>query len=251
MIEIYHLLLYKPLFNLLVFLYNTVAFHDLGLSIILITLLIKIILYPFSSKSIKSQKALQDLQPKVEEIKNKYKDNKELLGKAMIDLYKKEKISPFSSCLPLLVQFPFLIAVYNVFKDGFKVESLNNLYNFIANPGNINPVAFGFLNLAEKNIILALLAGLAQFWSGKMLITKKQPVVSGAEDENMATAMNKQMLYLMPVITVFIGISLPGGLTFYWFLTTILTVAQQFVVFKKIKITKDNKQEEIVDKHKK
>jgi len=233
MLELYNVLLYRPIFNLLVFLYNTVSFQDIGIAIILVTIIIKLILYPLSVKSIKSQKALQELQPKMEALKQKYKNNKEALGRAMMDLYKKEKISPVSSCLPLLIQFPFLIAVYRVFRAGFKPESLDMLYSFIHNPGAINPIGFGFLNLAEKNIFLAFLAGAAQFWSSKMLITKRQPKVAGAKDEGMTAAMNKQMLYIMPAITVFIGSGLPAGLTFYWFLTTILTALQQLYIFKR------------------
>ncbi|PIR05886.1 hypothetical protein COV56_00395 [Candidatus Kuenenbacteria bacterium CG11_big_fil_rev_8_21_14_0_20_37_9] len=247
MIEIYNIILYRPLFNLLIFFYNTISFQDVGIAIILVTVVIKLILYPLSVKSIKAQKALQDLQPKMDSIKQKYKNNKEQLGKAMMELYKTEKISPVSSCLPLLIQFPFLIAVYNVFRVGFKPESLDMLYGFIHNPNTLNPVAFGFLNLAEKNIVLAVLAGAAQFWSSKMLISKKQPKVSSAKDEGMTTIMNKQMLYFMPAITIFFGISLPGGLTFYWFLTTVLTALQQLRLSKKhdkdvkIEIPKDVK----------
>ena len=172
MIELYNQILYYPILNLMVFFYNTISFHDIGVVIILITILIKLILYPLSVKSIKAQKSLQELQPKMEELKKKYKNNQQELGKAMMELYKKEKISPASSCLPLLIQMPFLIAVYHVFRNGFKPESLNFLYSFVHNPGTINPIAFGFLNLEERNIVLAILAGAAQFWASKMLISK-------------------------------------------------------------------------------
>jgi len=233
MIQLYNALLYQPIFNLMVFLYNTLAWHDIGIAIVILTLLIKLILYPLSVKSIKAQKALQDLQPKMEALKKKYKQQPELLGREMMALYKQEKISPASSCLPLIIQMPFLIAVYQVFRNGFKAESLNLLYSFVPNPGNINPLAFGLIDFSQRNIVLAILAGLAQYWSSKMLITKRQPKVPGAKDEGMTAAMNKQMLYLMPAFTVFIGLSLPGGLTFYWFLTTLLTALQQLYIFKK------------------
>ncbi|OGG87573.1 hypothetical protein A3B87_02435 [Candidatus Kuenenbacteria bacterium RIFCSPHIGHO2_02_FULL_39_13] len=233
MIELYNTLLYKPIFNLLVYLYNTVAFHDIGIAIIIITVIIKLILYPLSVKSIKAQKALQDLQPKMEALKKKHKGKPEILGREMMKLYKENKISPASSCLPLLIQMPFLIAVYHVFRNGFKPETLDLLYSFVSNPGSINPIAFGLINFSERNIIIAILAGAAQFWTSKMLITKRQPNVSGAKDEGMASMMNKQMLYFMPAITIFIGISLPGGLTFYWFLTTLLTAFQQLYILKK------------------
>lgn len=232
MIEIYNQLLFYPIFNLMVYLYNTVAFQDIGLAIIILTIIIKLVLHPLSVKSIRAQKALQDLQPKMEELKKKHKGNPQLLSKQMMELYKNEKVSPASSCIPLLIQFPFLIAVYHVFRAGFKPESLNMLYGFVHNPASINPIAFGFLNLAERNIPLALLAGIAQYFTSKMLITKRQPRVAGAKDEGITAMMNKQMLFMMPAITVFIGISLPGGLTLYWFLTTVLTGLQQWVIFK-------------------
>ena len=156
MIALYNTLLYEPIFNLLVFLYDTISFQDIGIAIILLTLIIKLLLYPLSVKSVKAQKALQELQPKMEALKKKYKGNKQELGKAMMNLYKQEKISPASSCLPLLIQMPFLIAVYDVFKDGFKPETLGSLYSFIQNPGSINPMAFGFIDFSERNIFIAI-----------------------------------------------------------------------------------------------
>ncbi len=230
----FHTIFYQPILNLVVFLYNIVPGHDLGVAIIVLTIIIKMVLWPLSRKSIKAQKALQDLQPKIEEIKKKYADNKEEMGKAMMELYKNHKINPLSSCLPLLVQLPFLWAVFRVFRDGFNNGSLDLVYSFVYKPEVINSVSFGILDLSKPNILLAILAGGAQFWQAKMMSTKKPKVDSkGAQDEGMAAMMNKQMLYMMPAITVFIGLTLPGGLTLYWFVTTVLTALQQIIVFKK------------------
>ena len=152
----------------------------------------------------------------------------------MMALYKEHKVNPFSSCLPLLIQLPFLIAVFRVFRVGFSDSTLSLIYPFIANPGHINQQAFGFIDLSTRNIPLAVLAGAAQFWQTKMMMTKKAPAnTDGAKDENMMAMMNKQMMYMMPALTVFIGITLPGGLTFYWFLTTLFTVFQQHYLFNK------------------
>ncbi len=233
MLQLYYTFLYQPIFNLMVFLYNTIALHDIGLAIIALTLIIKFILYPLSVKSIKAQKALQELQPKMEALKKQYKNQPEILGREMMALYKEHNISPASSCLPLLIQMPFLIAVYQVFRNGFKTETLRWLYSFIDNPQTINPLAFGLIDFSQRSVVLAVLAGLAQYWSSKMLITKRQPQVDGSKDEGMTAMMNKQMLYFMPAFTVFIGLSLPAGLTFYWFLTTLLTALQQLYIFKK------------------
>lgn len=233
MIDFFNTIFYEPMLNLLVFIYNVVPGHDLGIAIVILTIIIKLILLPLSKQSIKSQKALQELQPKIEEIKKKYGDKKEEMGKAMMELYKENKVNPFSSCLPLLIQLPFLIAVFHVFRKGFEDGALDLVYPFITQPEAINSLSLGFLELSEPNIALALLAGAAQYWQAKMMITKKPAVKStGSKDESMTAIMNKQMLYFMPALTVFIGATLPGGLTLYWFLTTFFTALQQVYVFK-------------------
>ncbi|NQU77490.1 membrane protein insertase YidC [Candidatus Falkowbacteria bacterium] len=237
MIQLFNIVLYQPLFNLLVWLYNIIPGHDVGLAIILLTIIIKLILYPFSIQSIRAQKAMRDIQPKLEEIKKKNKDNKEQLSREMMALYKKEKINPASSCIPLLIQLPFLIAVYRVFRTGLASGSLALLYSFIHNPGTLNPIAFGFLDLSKPNIYLAVLAGIAQFFQARMMNTKKPPKSienkEVAKDEGLSAAMNKQMMYIMPIITVVIARSLPGGLALYWFLTTLLMILQQWYFFRK------------------
>ncbi len=224
---IYTEVLYKPLFNLLIFLYNTIPGHDLGVTIIVLTLIIKLVLYPLNRRAIISQKALQTIQPKVEELKERYKDDREKLGTEMMQLYKQEKINPFSSCLPLLIQLPILIAVYQVFIHGLKNQSFELLYPGIASPGSLSTFAFGFLDLLKPNLILALMAGLAQFWQTKMLMAKNKKAGS------MTSAMNSQMLYMMPVMTVIIGSRFPAGLALYWFSTTFFSVLQQMWMFRK------------------
>lgn len=254
MIEIYHTILYQPLFNLLVWLYNVVPGHDIGLAIIALTIIIKLLLYPFTLQSIKAQKAMQDLQPKMEELKRKYKNEKEKLSLAMMSLYKEEKVNPLSSCLPILIQFPFLIAVYQVFRSGLSNGSFEMLYPFVAHPGAIDPNFFGFLDLSQPQVALAVLAGAAQYWQAKMLMVKKPPQtkagkpIPGAKDESMMASMNKQMVYFMPIMTVVIGMSLPGGLALYWFITTLLTAVLQLYFFRDKKDKGDSGKPQIADK---
>jgi len=234
MSHLFQIVFYQPILNLLVWLYNVVPGHDIGVAIIVMTILIKLILLPLSKQAIKSQKALQELQPKIDELKKKYANNSQEMSKEMLSLYKENKVNPFSSCLPLLIQLPFLWAVFRVFQTGLSNGSLDLVYSFISRPEAINPVSFGLVNLSEPNIALAVLSGLAQFWQAKMLTTKKPAIQSeGSKDESMTAIMNKQMLYMMPVLTVFIGITLPGGLTLYWFVTTVLTALQQIFIFKR------------------
>ncbi len=233
MANLFTTIFYQPILNLLVFLYNSVSFHDLGLAIVFLTVILKLALWPLGRSAIKSQKSLQDLQPKIDGLKKKYGNDKTGLSQATMELYKNNKVNPFSSCLPLLIQLPFLIAVYRVFRDGVN-NKLDYVYSFIAKPEAINLLSFGFLDLGKPNIPLAVLAGLAQFWQAKMMVTKQPEVkTDGAKDENMAAIMNKQMLYFMPAITIFIGISLPGGLTLYWLVLTLVTVLQQLATFRK------------------
>ncbi|OGL77011.1 hypothetical protein A3J43_04030 [Candidatus Uhrbacteria bacterium RIFCSPHIGHO2_12_FULL_54_23] len=233
MLQIYNILIYQPLFNLLVWLYTVIPGQDVGVAIVLLTIIVKIIFYPLSLQSIRSQKALQTLQPKLDALKKTHSDNKEALARATMELYKTEKVNPLSSCLPLLIQLPVFIALYQVLRQGLGTTDFSALYPFVANPGALHTLSFGVLNLAAPSIALAVLAGAAQFWQSKMLVHTRQPRVEGAKDESMTAIMNKQMLYVMPAMTVFIGWRLPAGLTLYWLVTTALTALQQLWMFRK------------------
>jgi YidC/Oxa1 family membrane protein insertase len=236
MVYWFNIVFYQPLYNLLVFFYNIIPGNDIGLAIIALTIVVRVILYPFALQSIKSQKAMQDLQPKLSALKEKYKDKKDELAQEMVKLYKNEKVNPLSSCLPVLIQLPFLIAVYKVFQSGLNSSNLNLLYSFVQNPNHINSISLGFLDLGKPSYVLAILAGAAQFWQTKMLLTSRPPKgMPGSKDEDITAIMNKQMVYFMPLITVVIGVSLPGGLTLYWFVTTLLMALQQLYFFKKKK----------------
>lgn len=240
--ELFHNVLSVPIFNLLVFLYNVLPGGDIGFAIIALTVLIKLILWPFMSQSLRSQKALQELQPKIEELKTKHGDDREALAKAMMGLYQREKVNPLASCLPLLIQLPILIALYRVLLAGFGEETLAELYGFVSNPGEINHVFFGVIDLSVASLYLAILAGYFQFMQTRMLITKRPPTAvagkKGALDETMLASMNKSMLMFMPVITVVIGATLPAGLTLYWVTVNIVSILQQQFVFSKIRSPK-------------
>lgn len=229
---LFDLLVYQPIFNLFVWLYTVIP--DVGVVIFVVTLIIKIVLYPLTQKSIKAQKELSDLQPKLEDLKQKHKGNQQMIAQETMKLYKEHKVNPFGSCLPLLVQLPIFLALYWVFQAGLTSNDFGLLYPFVSNPGTLNTTTLGFLDLSKPNIILAVLAGLAQFWQAKMMIAKRPPKAAGAggKDEDMAAMMNKQMLYFMPVLTVFIGMSFPGGLALYWLFSTLLTVGQQYIIMK-------------------
>lgn len=237
MYHLYQVVCYQPILNILAFLYNHTA--DLGVAIILLTVILKLILWPLSQKAIKSQSELQAIQPKIEELKKKYADNKVALGQATMDLYKEHKINPLSSCLPLLIQLPFLFAVFRVLRVGLQ-EDLGWVYSFMTKPENFSAFSFGFMDLSKPVVYLAVLAGAAQFIQSKMMLAKQKKANISTENNaepDMATIMNKQMTYIFPVMTVVFGLSLPGGLTLYWFMFTVLTILQQYLVLKTQKKT--------------
>lgn len=243
-VDLYYLVLFEPLFNGLLLIYSYIP--SLGVSIILITIIIKLLLYIPSRSSIRAQKNLQQTQPKMKAIQEKYKNNKEELGRQLMKFYKENKVNPFSSCLPLLLQLPILIALYRVFfavaqtdevTGILLADKLEHLYGPIRDifmTQAIDPMFLGIFDLSQSgNFVLAILAGAAQFWQAKMIQAKKPPKVPGAKDEGMAAGLNKQMLYFMPIITVFFGIQFPAGLTLYWLVSTLFMVAQQWYVMKK------------------
>ena len=221
--QIFETILTQPLLSLLVFFYNFIPGHDLGVAIILLTVVVRIILFPFSRLSLKSQKAMQEIQPKLDEIKKKYAGNKEGQAKVMMNLYKENKVNPFSSCLLLLIQMPILIAVFQVLRVGVANSSLNL-------------IAFGFLNLTRTNIFLALVTAVFQYFQMKTLPTAKpEPVFvkkDGAKDENMAATMNKQMKVMMPFLTLIMGMTLPSGLMLYWLVGLLFSMLEQKLIVR-------------------
>jgi len=237
-ISAFNLILYKPLFNALVLIYQYLPGHDFGVAVIILTVLIRITLYPLMVKSIRSQKALSELQPKIQEIQQKFKDNKEKQAKEMMSLYQKEKINPFGGCLPLLIQLPILIALYRVFWKGLEPGAMSYLYSFVPNPGTIDPTFLGLINLGEASLTLAVMAGITQFFQSKML-TPKTAKKQTKKDQmaQFSDMMQKQMLYFFPVFTVFILWKLPAAIGLYWIITALFTMGQQYLIFRKTNIS--------------
>lgn len=249
--NIFQIVLFQPILNALVWLYNVVPGNDLGIAIAILTVIVKIILYPLTMAQIKQQRALQDIQPKIDEVRKRLKDDKEGQAKELMELYKREKVNPASSCLPLLIQLPIFIGLYRALSSGLHSQGLNLLYPFVQNPGTIQTMMFGLVDLSKPNAVLAVLAGAIQFWQSWQIMRKPSPATPppaevaatpGAKDESMAAAMNKQMMYMMPLMTVVIGFTLPGGLTLYWLVMSLLTVAQQSLFLRRPKAPKPEAQ---------
>ena len=248
MTAIFTTFIYQPVYNLLVLAYNTVSFGDFGVAIIIVTVLIKFLLIPISKKQIESQKKMQELQPKIKALQERYKNDKEKQSRALMEFYKENKTNPFSGCLPMIVQLVFLIAIYqvlfNISKAGLMV-STSDLYPFVNNPGQINKMFLGLIDLSSAinigsvtfkdapHITLIILAAGSQYIQTKMLMAK-QPAMSAVKSEkpDFSQMMSKQMLYLGPFLTLFIGIKFPAGLALYWLVSTGFMIIQQHYLAK-------------------
>ncbi len=219
--------LYQPLYNLLVFLYDLLPWGGLGLSIILVTALIKSAVFPLTFKSMKAQKEIQEIQPKIAEIKAKYKDDKETQAKELMAVYKHHNVNPLASCLPTILQLAIFITLYRVLSDGIGTVNADTLYTFVHNPGAMAPIFLG-IDLAKVSIPLAILAAGMQFLQARQMITSRPPAAarqsSGALDEDMTATMNKMMVTVLPIMMLVLGVTtLPGGTTLYIFVSTLLT----------------------------
>ena len=228
-INIYNTVLYQPLFNMLVVLYEFIPGRDFGVAVIVLTLLTRVVFYPLSVAGIKAQGKMAELQPKIKEVQEKYKDNKEQQAKATLALYKQEKVNPFGGILPLLVQIPIFIVMYQLFRNGFDGEQLSLLYSFIPDPGIVSPFFFGFLDLSVRSLPIALIAGAFQFFQAKTAMPKHQK----ADKKDMAAQLQKRMMYFLPVITVFIVSQLPSAIGLYWITTSVFSIWQQWHTLKK------------------
>lgn len=229
MIEFYNLILYRPLFNAVMFLYNIIPGHDFGLAIIALTVVIRLTFFPLSVRTIRSQRALSKINPKIKEIKEKFKNNAQAQSAAIMNLYKEHKVNPLSGCLPLLIQLPILIALYQAFGAGFKPDSLNLVYGFISNPGHIEPISLGFLDITSRSVLLAIITGAFQFLQLRQnsAMMKSSSADPGQKE---VQALNSQMLYFFPVIIIIIGWNLPAGLLLYWLTTTLFSMSEQVYI---------------------
>ena len=227
--EIFNLVLYQPFFNTLIILYDYLPGHDFGMAVIALTFIIRIFLYPLSVYSLKNQKVLAKLQPKIKEIQKKIKEPVEQ-SKAMMALYKKEKINPFSSILPLFIQLPVLIALYKVFLKGLDPKTISaTLYNFVPRPGIIEPTLFGVINISKSSLVLALIAGVLQFIQAKLM----QGVQKGQNQGAFSKMLQSQMLYFLPLFTIFIVWKFGSIIGIYWIGSTLFSIMESIIVNKK------------------
>lgn len=232
--QIWDVALYKPLLNILAFFVSIVPWEDVGIAVILLTLLVKILLFPLSQRSIESQAKMNLLNPELKKIKES-KASKEEQAKQTFELYKKHKTNPFSGCLLVLIQLPIIFALYYVFFKGINF-SADSLYSFIRVPENVNMNFLGIVDISAKHLwVLAILTGISQFFQAYFM-PKLVPVSggnTGSFQDSFAKSMHMQMRYVFPFIVAFITYSLSGAVALYWITSNIFAIGQQIYARKK------------------
>jgi YidC/Oxa1 family membrane protein insertase len=219
---------------------------DMGVAIILLTLLIQLLLAPLYKKQIESQKGLKEIQPKMKKLQEKYKDDKEKQSQELLKLYQEEGVNPAGGCLPLLIQFPIFIAVYYVFRSYLTPESLDLLYSFVNRPETLSTSFLGLLDMsATGSIYIAVVAGLTTYWQTVSMPSQigddnkdKKPSdkdSNGKKEDfqsQLTNMMGKQMKGFLPVMSFIIVLQFPAAIGVYWTTRNIFTIAQNYLLNK-------------------
>lgn len=236
---------YQPIYNALIWIVSVIPGHNLGFAIIILTLIIRGILVFPSQGAMKSQRRLQEIQPKLNKIKEKYKGDQERIAKETMALWKEHKVNPFGSCLPIFIQLPFLIAIFYVVQTGLSPDNIHLLYGPLKDFSitSINTVFLGILDLTEINIlVLPIIVGGLQFLQMKLAMarTKKKQAekeANGEKTKKQAPEMemaSNMMMYTMPVLIAIFTASIPSGVGLYWATSTVFGIFQQYFVNKAV-----------------
>jgi YidC/Oxa1 family membrane protein insertase len=196
----------KPLLFVLKFFYGFLG--NYGLAIILLTAIIKLLFWPLTQKSYTSMKSMQKLQPEMQKIRDKFKNDRERLNKEIMELYRKHRVNPLGGCLPMLVQIPVFFALYKVLMEAIEVRHA--------------PFYFWIQDLSAKDpyYITPIIMGATMFIQQKMTPTTMDPTQA-------------KLFMLMPVIFTFMFLNFPSGLVIYWLVNNLLTIGQQALINRK------------------
>lgn len=233
---------YDPLYNALIFIINHIPGGDVGFAAIILTCLVKFVLFPLSRQAAKTQIKMKLAEPELAKLKEKYGDNKEEFAKRTMDFYKDNKLNPFASFILLLIQLPIIIALANIFyRGGLPVVDAHLLYSFVSVPVSVNTMFLGIIDVTHSSIYLSILAGLAQFAQIRLSVPAHTPVATGSGkksfSEDLTRSMNTQMRYVMPVFMFIISLYVSGAVALYWITGSLFMIAQELYFRKTIKKT--------------
>ncbi|MCW9054933.1 MAG: YidC/Oxa1 family membrane protein insertase [Candidatus Pacebacteria bacterium] len=232
----FHNFVYAPLYNGLVFFIDIVPYADVGIAVILLTITVKLILLPVAQSGIRSQILMNSIKPDLEDIREKYKEDKQEQARKTMDLYKEKKINPFSIILPLIVQIPVIFGLYWVFfRGGLPNIKTELLYSFVDIPIVVNMHFLGFIDVAGKSILFALLAGVTQYIYTKLSFPKPQENNGEPSFKNdLAKSMHLQMRYVMPIVVGVIAYSISAAVAIYWSTSNLFMIGQEIFVRRRM-----------------
>lgn len=227
MAGLFHSIIYLPLYNALVFLIGIMPGEEIGLAVIALTILVRIVIFPVAQNSIRTQVALREITPELDKIKTQYKDNKEEQTRQTFALYKERHINMFAPFLLLLVQIPLLLGLYLVFlRGGLPAIDPGFLYSFVSVPANPNMEFLGVFNMAGRSIVLALLAGLTQYFYIRLSMPAPAKHGTGFQHD-LARSMHLQMRYGMPVLITIFAYSFSAAIALYWVVGNLFSIGQE------------------------
>jgi len=219
MTALFNSYIYNPILSVLLFIYNSITFSDLGVAIIVLTIFIRIVLFPLFYKGAKDQAIMQKLQPHIKKIQLDHKDDKEKQAKELLDLYKKYNFNPFFGIFSIIIQLPIFFALFKMFG-----RELGNL-------GVTSTLMFGVFDLGTKGIVLPIIAAALQYIQGKLSMPDTKKNQTG---DNPLASVGKTMVYIGPILTLLIFSNLPSALSVYWIVSSLFAIAQQLYINKKL-----------------
>ena len=227
---------YQPLYNGLIFLIGVLPGASVGLAVLLLTVCIKLLLFPLSQKAARFQLEMKVHEGEINRIKERHKSDKQAQGKAIMDFYREKKINPFAGILPIFIQIPVVIALYYVFfKGGLPVIDASLLYSFVPTPAAVDMHFLG-IALAGKSVFLALLVGVTQYVQGRLSLPPPKPRGEKPSlGEDLAHGMHLQMKYMMPVFMAFVSYAVSGAVALYFITSNVFTIGQEMYLRKKFK----------------
>jgi len=228
---LYNEIFYRPLLNSLVFLTSVIPFHDVGLAIIVLTVLVKTILFPLTHRSMKTQMKMKKIEPELKKIKQDTQDRQKQ-AEEILKVYRAHGISPYSGLLMLFMQLPILIALYSVFWKGISFD--HNIYSFLELPQKINLIFLGFFDVTKRSVFLAALSGVSQFFQIQLSMPSQKKDGS-AKKNDFNAAFASQMKYFMPVFIFIIALKLPSAVSIYWTTMNVFAIVHEWFVRKKFK----------------
>lgn len=240
--SIFNTFFYEPLYNGLIFLMtNVIPWADIGIAIIIFTIIIKLILLPLSFKAVRTQVQMKEIEPEIKKIKERNKNNSQTQAVELMNLYKTRGIKPFSGFLLLFLQLPIILALYFIFlKGGLPIVNTEILYSFVLKPETINVMFLGLVDITQKSLVIAIIAGITQFFHTMVSMPKDKnkekdtKAVKSFKDEMMKN-MSTQMRYVFPFVVFFISYTLSAAVAIYWATSNLFHIFQEIYVRKRIK----------------